>query len=214
VIYQWIKLSSKNDKTAILFRIGSIGYVAGFLAWFTWFLLVLLNLIAYQFGYGYSGVISGIFFQSGPYALIVSGLFSASFILGSFASFGLKRRYGSNIALICGIFYLTVFAILCYSLANTYSLQVYIPTLTNLLMFLNLGMLVWGATLLEVRKSLPYPRLSSWMGYIFILIPILTLALFWQVFLYWGIEMWFMLFGWLYAIGAVVTAIILYRLSK
>jgi len=75
-------------------------------------------------------------------------------------------------------------------------------------------MLVWGATLLEVRKALPYPRLSSWIGYVFILVPILTLALFWQVLLYWGVEMWFMLFGWLYAIGAVVTAIILYQLSR
>jgi hypothetical protein len=34
------------------------------------------------------------------------------------------------------------------------------------------------------------------------------------VLLYWGVEMWFMLFGWLYAIGAVVTAIILYQLSR
>ena len=206
-------MSSKNEKSTILFRIGSIGYIAGFLAWFTWFLLVILNLIAYWLGYGYSGVMSGIFFQSGPYALIVSGLFSASFILGSFVCFGMKKRYGSNIALICGILYLAASAILCYSLASAYSLQVYIPALTNLLMFLNLGMLFWGATLLEVRKSLPYPKLSSWIGSIFILIPILTLTI-WQVFLYWGIEMWFMLFGWLYAIGAIVTAIVLYRLSK
>jgi hypothetical protein len=214
VIYLWIKLSSKNDKSAILLRIGSIGYVTVFLAWFTWFLLVLLNLIAYQLGYGYSGVMSGIFFQSGPYTFIVYGFFSASFLLGSFASFGLKKRYGSNIALICGFFYLAVFAILCYSIASAYASQAYIPALTNLLMFLNLGMLAWGGTLLEVRKALPYPRLGSWIGYIFVLVPILTLALFWQVLLYWGVEMWFMLFGWLYAIGAIATALMLYRLSK
>jgi hypothetical protein len=210
-------LSFKDAKSAIFFRIGSIGYVAGFLAWFTWFLPVILNLIAYWIGYGYSGVMSGIFFQSGPYPLIVYGFFSASFMLGSFACFGLKKRYGSNIALICGIFYLAVFAILCYSIASAYSLPVpvYIRILTNnFLMFLNLGMLVWGATLLEVRKSLPYPRLSSWIGSIFILIPILTLTWFWQVLLYWGVEFWFMIFGWLYAICAAATAIILWRLSK
>jgi hypothetical protein len=181
--------------------------MAGFLAWFTWFLLVIVNLIAY------SGVMSGIFFQSGPYSLIVYGLFSASFILDSFACFGLKKRCGSNIALICGILYLVVFAILCYSIATAYSLR-YIPIFTNLLTFLNLGILVWGATLLEVRKSLPYPKLSLWTGCIFIFIAISTLTLFWQALLYWGIEFWFMLFGWLYAIGAVATAIILYRLSK
>jgi hypothetical protein len=46
-----------------------------------------IHLPAYWFGYGYSGVMSGIFFQSEPYPLIVSGFFSASFILGSFTYF-------------------------------------------------------------------------------------------------------------------------------
>jgi len=206
-----VKLSFKDYKDTILFRVGSIGYVAGFLAWFTWFLFAVLNLVAYRLGYGYSGIMNGIFFQSGPYLMIVYGLFLTSFALGSFAGFGLKKRYSSNIALICGIFYLMIFAILCSSVASAYSLPFNIPIGVNFLMFLNLGMLIWGATLLEVRKSLPYPKLSPWIGCIFILIPILTLAI-WQVFLYWGIGMWFMLFGWLYAIGAVVTAIILYRL--
>ena len=81
-------------------------------------------------------------------------------------------------------------------------------------MFLNLGLLVWGATLLEVRKSLPYSRLGLWIGCTFVLIAILTLTLFWQVILYFGIEFWFMILGWLYAIDAVATAILLFRLSK
>ena len=81
-------------------------------------------------------------------------------------------------------------------------------------MFLNLGLLVWGATLLALSKSLPYPRLSSWIGGIFVLIAVLTLTLFWQVIMYWGVEFWFLLFGWLYAICVAATAIILWRLSK
>jgi hypothetical protein len=208
-------LSTKDAKDTILFRVGIIGYVAGFLAWFTWFSLTIVNLVAYWLGYGYSIVnMSGIFFQSGTYPLIVYSFFIVSFLLGSFACFGLKKRYGSNTALLCGFFYLVIFAILCYSLISAYFLQINFWTVTGFLTLLNLGMLSWGATLLEVRKSLPYPKLSLWVGSIFILTAILALSLFWQIFLYWGIEFWFMIFGWLYAVGTLATAIILYQLSR
>lgn len=207
-------LSAKDSKSAILFRIGFIGYVAGFLGWLTWFLLVILNLISYWLGYGYSSVMSGIFFQSGAYPIVVYSFFLASFLLGSFACFGLRIKYNSIIALLCGFLYLAVFAMLCYSIVSFYLLRSYIWMTAIFLAFLNIGMLVWGATFLEIRRSLPYPKLGSLTGFIFIIIAILTLTWFWQVFLYWGIEFWFMLFGWLYSIGTLATALILYKLQK
>lgn len=179
----------------IFFRVGFIGCVAGFLGWFTWFLLVLLNLISYRLGYGYSSAISGIFFQSGVYSIIVYGFFLASFLLGSFACFGLRIRYNSVIALLCGFLHLAGFAVMCYSIASFYLLRSYIWMTANFLAILNIGMLVWGATLLEVRKSLPYPKLALLSGAILIIIAILTLTWFWQVSLYWGIEFWFVLLG-------------------
>jgi hypothetical protein len=59
----------------------------------------------------------------------------------------------------------------------------------NFLVFQNAGMLVWGATFLEVRESLPYQTLASLTGNIFMV-------------------------GWLYAIGTLATALILYKLQK
>jgi hypothetical protein len=208
------KLSSKDTST-ILFRVGSIGYVAGFLAWFTWLVLVILNLAFYSLGNNSSILgMSGIFFQSWIYSAIVYSFFLASFILCSFACFGLKKRYDSNIALMCGLFYFVIFAVLCYSIVSAYLLGLNIWIDANFLTFFNLGMLFWGATLLGVRKFLPSPKLSVCVGSIFIVTAILTLTLFLQMLLYWGVEFWFMLFGWLYAIGTIGTAIILYRLSK
>ena len=197
-------MSFKDAKSAIFFRVGSIGYIVGFFAWFTWFFLVI---------WSYSNIMSGIYFQSGPYRLIVYGLFSVSFLLGSFGCFGFKRKFNSNLALICGVFYIAVFAVLCYTIVSA-KFQTYSPLLQNVPMFLNLGLLVWGATLLALSKSLPYPRLSSWIGGVFVLITVLTLTLFWQVIMYWGVELWFLFLGWLYAICAATTAIILWRLSK
>jgi len=202
-------LSSNNEKSIILFRIGFVGHVTGFLGWFTWFFLVILNLIAYLLGYGHLGGVSGIFFQSGAYSLIVYSFFLTSFLLGGFACFGLKKRYNSNIALLCGFVYLAGFAMLCYSIVSLYLLRNYFWITPYFLAFLNIGMLAWGATLLEVRKSLPYPKLSLLTGIILMFIAVASLTWFWQAFLYWGIEFWFTLFGWLYAIGTLVTALIL-----
>jgi hypothetical protein len=196
------------------FQIGSLGFIAGFFAWFTWFFLVISNLVAYWLGYGYSNAMSGIFFQSRPYLLVVYSFLAASFMLGSFACFGLKRKYGSSIALICGLLYIAVFAMLCYSVVEVRLFRYSIPMFATTLVLMNLGLLFWGATLWEVRKSLSYPNLGFWTGSIFLVIAILTLTLFWPVILYWGIEFWFVFFGWLYAIGSLVTAILLFRLSK
>lgn len=210
-------MSLKDNKSAIFFQIGAIGYIAGFLAWFTWFLLVILNLVIYWLGYGYPDIMSGIFFQHGPYSLFVYSFFSASFLLGSFACFGLKRRLGSNMALICGLTYIGVFIVLCYYIMELYffrNYQNYISLFLNTLRFMNLGLMVWGATLLGVRTSLPHPRLSLFTAIIFAFVAILTLTMFWAVILYWGIEFWLMMFGWLYAIGAIATAIILICVSK
>lgn len=207
-------MSSNNAKSVILFRIGVIGYVASFLGWFTWFLFVFSNLIVYALGYSGLSIMYGIYFRSGGYSIIVYGFFLASFVLSSFACFELKRKYKSKMALLCGLVYVVSFAIVSYSAISIYFLKIYTRMNVNFLASLNAGMLVWGATLLEVRKFLPYLKLSSLAGFIFIFIAILTLTWFWQFFLYWCVESWFMLFEWLHAIGNLASAHILYRLSK
>lgn len=158
---------------------------------------------------------SGIFIQSVAYLTVVYSFFLASFLLGSFACFGLKMRYNSNVALFCGLLYLASFAIASYSIIRLYLSQSNIlVTTSNFLASLNVGILVWGATLLKIRKALPHPKLGLLIASLFILIAVLTLTWFWQLFLYWGVEFWFMLFGWLYAFCSLNTALILYKLKK
>jgi len=206
------KLCFKRTRSSFLFKIGSVGFVAGFLAWFIWLFLVILNLVAYRLGYLHLNIMSGIFFQSGPYRLIVQALLTVSFALGSFSCFGLKYKHRSNLAMICGIVYLAIFTILCYSLLESYLFQNYVG-MRLFPLFLNLGLLFWGLALLEVRKYLPHQRLGLLVAIIFILIAFLFIWL-WQAIAYWGFEFWFVLLGWLYAIGALVTAILFFQVSR
>jgi hypothetical protein len=186
---------------------GSFGYIVAFSTWFLWLLLVVSNLTAIKFGF-YPTFMSGIFFQSGPYHYIFHSLLSISFLLGSLGWFGLKRTFKSDLAFICGIFYVVVFAFLSYSVVEATLFISYA------LFYLFFGILVWGLTLTCVRRNFHRPKLAMCTGIALAVVAILSLTLFMPVVLYWGIEFWLMLFGWLYGFAALVTFFLLFRLSK
>lgn len=213
------ELILKDSRGAISFRIGAIGYMVGFLAWLFWLLLVVSSFVVYWLGYGYPSIMSGVFFQSRVYFMIDFFLFSVSFAFGSFGCFGLKKKYGLDLALACGISHIIVAAILVYSLSSLYLLANYVPIRFYVPTALFVGMLMWGATLLIERKPFEstllgsYSRLSQLAGALFMVAGLIGI-LFHQVILYWGIEFWLMFAGWLYAGGAVATALLLFRISK
>jgi len=214
------ELTLKDSKSTIFIRIGSIGYIVGFLAWLFWLLLVIANLVIDW--HGNPSMMSGIFFQapSRDYFYIDNFLFSVSFALGSFGCFGLKKKYGSNLALVCGIIYIIVVAILVYSLSSLYLHANYVPMRLYVPTALFVGMLMWGTTLLVVQKPSHstlglYSRLShaGLAGTLFIVAGLIGILLF-PVIVYWSIELWLMFAGWLYAAGAVATALLLFQISK
>ncbi len=212
------ELTLKDSRVATFFRIGSIGYMVGFLAWLFWLILVIANLVIDW--HGNLSIMSGIFFQSKAYLMMDTFLFSVSFALGSFGCFGLKKKYGSNLALVCGIIYVIVAAILVYSLSSLYFLADYVPIRFYGSTALFIGMLMWGETLLVVRKpsqSTPglYCRLShaGLAGTLFMVAGLIGIFLY-PVIIYWDIEWWLMLAGWLYAAGAVATALLLFQISE
>jgi hypothetical protein len=213
------ELILKDSRGAIFFQIGTIGYMVGFLAWLFWLLLVVSSFVVYWLGYGYPSIMSGVFFQSRAYFMIDYFLFSVSFAFGSFGCFSLKKKYGSDLALACGISHIIVAAILVYSLSSLYLLANYVPIRDYVPTALFVGMLMWGATLLIERKPFQstmlgsYSRLSQLAGTLFMVAGLIGI-LFYQVILYWGIEFWLMFAGWLYATGAVATALLLFRISK
>jgi len=190
------------------FMVGAIGFLVGFFAWFFWLLLAVSTWLSYFWGFGHLNYMSGIFFQNWAFHTIFRSLLSLSLALGSFGCSALKQKYGSNLALGCGVLYLAISAVL------TSSLIIPISNLSRLLWYiyynpatlLNVGLLVLGATLLSIRKSLPNSHKALWIGLIFILISAPTLTCFVNVIWYWGFEFWLLLFGWLYAINAIATA--------
>lgn len=205
-------MSSRNSLTYAFLVAGSFGYIVAFSTWFLWLLLVVSNLIAIKFDF-YPTFMSGIFFQSGPYHYIFNSLLSISFLLGSLGWFGLKRTFKSDLAFICGLFYVVVFAFLSYSVIEATLFRSYaLFYLRSILLFL--GILVWGLTLTCVGRNFHRPKLAMWTGIALAVVAILSLTLFMPVVLYWGIELWLMLFGWLYGFAALVTFFFLFRLSK
>ena len=213
------ELILKDSRDVILFRIGTIGYIVGFLAWLFWLLLVVANLVIDW--HGQLSIMSGIFFQSysRAYFMIDYSLFSVSFALGSFGCFGLKKKYDLDLALACGISHIIVAAILVYSLSSLYLLTNYVPMRFYVPTALFVGMLMWGGTLLIEQKPFQstmlgsYTKLNQLAGTLFMVSSLIGI-LFHQVILYWGIEFWLMFAGWLYAAGAVATALLLFRISK
>jgi len=187
--------------------VGAIGFLISFGAWLFWLLLTVSALLYYSLGYGYPNYMSGIFFQNWTYYLIFHSLLALSLALESFGCFALKQKYGSNLALTCGILFLVISAVLTASLIIPISgVHYLLRFMYNPVLLLNFGLLILGATLLSIRKFLPNPGKALWIGLIFIIISAVTLTWFIMVILYWGFEFWFMLFGWLYAINSIATA--------
>lgn len=204
----------KNSVDVVFFRVGAIGYLLGFLAWLFWLLLVILSYVVHQFA-----VMSGVFFLSVYYETVFHFLISVSWTLSSFGCFGLKRKYGADSALFCGISQIIVAIVLIYSNLSYYLLANYFPLWFYVPIALFLGMLILGGTLLINRKFFQSALLDSYKE-LSILASVLFVAagligiLFYPVILYWGIELWLLFAGWLYAAGALLTAQFLFRASE
>jgi len=212
-------LTQKDSRSAAFLLIGSIGYITGFLAWLFWLFLVVASLVIDW--HGQFSIMSGALFQSRAYLMMDYCLFSISFALGSFGCFGLKKKYGSYLALVCGIIYIIVTAILVYSLSSLYLLANYFPMGLYVPPALFVGMLMWGTTLLAVQKPFQsimhglYSKLNraGLAGILFILAGLIGIFLY-PVIVYWDIGLWLMVAGWIYAAGAVVTALFLFQISE
>jgi len=76
-----------------------------------------------------------------------------------------------------------------------------------------LGLILWGATLLTIAEKTTFSVRSRAAGTIFIVSGAFGMLIL-QALLYWGIEMWLLLLGWLYAAGALLSASIFFRISR
>jgi len=177
-------------------------YLAGFVSWFVWFVDFVVRWMLLG---GFAGIFSG----SGIYQIWFS-LFCISYLFGCFGCFALSRQHSSFLAFSCGLFYLTVAGPFGYSLYLPYG---FFHFLRYGYWFMVSAQIFWGASLVSVRKFSPLPHLSSSIGWTFVVLGFIG-GLLWPPLGFWGFEMWLALLGWICALGAVATAVLLLRLAK
>jgi len=200
-------MSSRSG--SVLLKIGGLGFFLGFASWIAWAVLAVLSfegILLYNDDFRW---MSGVFFQAPSSRLIFYGLLSLSSLFSAVGCFALSKEKASGLGLVSGILFVATFVV-----TVAYSLLFYARNLFPLLFFL--GLILWGATLWTIAGEigvLGVLGLSRATGTILVVsgaFGILSLP----AILYWGFELWLLLLGWLYAAGALMTALIFFRVSR
>lgn len=210
-----------SRSSSVLLKVGGIGFCLGFASWAAWAVLAALSFGDLLPRDGLSWM-SGIFFQAAIPALIFYGLLSLSLLFGAVGCFTLFKEHTSWLELASGVTFIVTFGVaIVYllpfvAIRSAYSgpYAVYFIGALRLfpLLFFS-GLILWGATLLVIGRKMGVLGLSRAAGSVFIASGVLGMLL-WQVILYWGFEFWILLLGWLYAAGALITALIFFRISR
>jgi hypothetical protein len=199
-------MSSKSG--SVLLKIGGLGYFLGFASWAVWAIMAVLSfegLLTYNINNYTFQVMSGIFFQASYSRLIFYSLLSLSLLLSAVGCFALWQKLKSELGIASGVVFLLAFASSVVYLG-------YVRGSQFLLLFF-LGLILWGATLLTLAGKTTSVGRSRAAGAIFIVSGAFGMLIL-PAILYWGIEMWLLLLGWLYAAGALLSASIFFRISR
>jgi len=198
--------------SSVFLKIGGLGHFLGFASYIMWASLVILS-FAGILTYDDFQVMSGIFFQAPFYTLIFDGLLSLSLLFSAIGSFALSRKQNSRLGFVSGVVFIGTFvsSVMPYGLffASLQSYAVYMFFLFLLLFFL--GLILWGATLLSIARKISVR--GARVGILIVASGAFGMLL-WQVIQYWGFELWLLSFGWLYAVGALMSALIFFRISR
>jgi len=208
---------------SVLLKIGSLGFFLGFASWIAWAVLAVLSFGGILLYNGDFRWISGVFLQAPFSRLIFYGLLSLSLLFSAVGCFALSKEQASGLGLLSGIPFVVIFVVAVVYLLpffglqsgmypNPYPVQLsYARILFPLLFFF--GLILWGATLLTISGKIGVLGLGRAAGAIFVFSGVFGMLL-WQVIVYWGFEIWLLSFGWLYAAGALMTALIFFRVSR
>lgn len=206
-----------SSSGSVLFKVGGVGYLFGFISWITWAILVILGFISSLTFHGFQ-FMSGIFFQA-YFWLIFYSLLSISLLLSAIGCFAFARKQKSALGLASGVVFLIAFASLAaYLLAfatdimpQNISYVRYLVFPFPLLFFV--GLIIWGVTLLLDAGKTGVTVRSRTAGPLFLVSAIFGILV-WPAISYWGLEIWLLMLGWLYAVGALLSALIFFRISR
>jgi hypothetical protein len=192
---------------SVLLKVGSLGYFLGFVSWVVWAVAAFVS-FAVITGPDHLPM-SGIFFQSSSLAMVFYALLSFSFLLCAVGCFAFSNRQGSGLALASGAVFVVAFA----SIAVPRLVRGWPFFFFNFPFLMFLGLILWGATLLTTAGKLASRWQGKIAGVLFVVAGTFGLLV-WEAILYWGLELWLLMAGWLYAAGAFTTVLILYRMSS
>jgi hypothetical protein len=190
---------NKMLSTSILLKIGGLGFSLGFVSYVAWILMVILSLeglLRYGTGFFQFDWMSGVFFQAPASRLIFYGLLSFSSLFSAIGCFALTITKKLWLGFINGIFFLVTF-VLFASFPPAFFLE----------------LILWGTTLLIIAEKIGAPNLGRAAGIILLIAGAFGI-LSTPVVIFWGFEIWIMMFGWLYAAGALMSAIIFFRRTR
>lgn len=199
---------------SVLLKIGGLGHFLGFASWIAWAVLAVLSFEGILLYNGDFRWMSGVFFQAPSSGLIFYSLLSLSLLFSAIGCFALSKKHKSGLGFVSGVVFVGAFvSVIPYGLlfAAFQSYAAYVVFLFPLLFFL--GLILWGATLLIIAGKIGVSGLSRVAGMFFVA-PGTFGMLLWQVIRYWGFELWLLSFGWLYAAGALMSALIFFRISR
>ncbi|MGD0978594.1 MAG: hypothetical protein ABR962_05565 [Candidatus Bathyarchaeia archaeon] len=198
---------------SVLLKIGGLGYFLGFVSWFAWAVLAVLSLEGLLLYNGDFRWMSGVYFQAPSSGLIFYGLLSLSLLFSAIGCFALSRKQNSWLAFVGGVVFVGTFVSVMYG-PSFAALQYYeaIWFFQFPLLFF-LGLILWGATLLSIAGKIGVSGLGRVAGILFVFSGVFGMLL-WRAILYWGFEFWLLGLGWLYAVGALMSALILFRISR
>jgi hypothetical protein len=210
------------SKKSILFSTGFLGFIIGFFSWLFGLLGIFIGLMTASPG-NFSGYLvrDELFFLSNQ-------LLYVSFLLSALGFFALKKYYGSNAPLACGISSILVFIV---NNARTLLLSLFSRSVDfrdiliyPSLMVLYSGIMFWGITFLSLRlktEDTQAPkriRGATKAGILFILAGVIGFLVFAGLLCYTAselrqtIDLWYLLGGWAYAAGTAFASLIMLRL--
>jgi hypothetical protein len=209
-----------SQSRSILLKIGGLGFLLGFASWIAWVVMVILSFEGILLFNGDFRWLSGVFFQAPSSRLIFYGLLSVSLLFSAVGSFALPRKQASWLGVISGVALISAFVVSVMYLLPFFGLEpriypnpypvmlIYATYLFPFLFFS--GLVIWGTTLLLIARRTSAGDFGHATGAFFLVSGGFGILL-WPVILYWGLELWLLLLGWLYAAGALMAIRVLAR---
>jgi len=181
--------------------------------WAQWLLLVGYGYISTSLGLINSDFPGGIYILYLPYHYAIALLLPLCFGFTSLGWFDLYRKYKSKSSLIAGILSAVIFGLFVYSAIR---ILIFLDASQYLFrpIIIFVGIIFWGDAILDVRTHFEHPRLEYGAGLALMIAGAVGISLLLPSVLYFGLEFWFAVMGWLYAFATLATASSFFQLAR